>query len=210
MLAGVPSFFIRTTGCNLRCLWCDTPYTSWSPEGTRIGVPELLRLVRASGRRHVVVTGGEPLLQREIGTLTWALREAGLHVTVETAGTLAPAFVCDLLSLSPKTTNSDPGGRWRGRHIALRTDLAPLATLLARHADHQLKFVVREASDIAEILDLVDRLGAARDRVLLMPEGRNAGEVAGRAELVGRLCLEHGLRYSARLHLDLFGPGRGV
>ena len=210
MLAGVPSFFIRTTGCNLRCLWCDTPYTSWAPEGSRVAVPELLRLAHASGRRHVVVTGGEPLLQREIGTLTRALRETGHHVTVETAGTLAPGFVCDLLSLSPKTSNSDPDGRWRRRHIAQRTDLAPLVTLLARHADHQLKFVVQEASDIAEILALVERLGAARERVLLMPEGRTSAEVGARTELVGRLCLQHGLRYSPRLHLDLFGPGRGV
>jgi len=210
MLAGVPSFFIRTTGCNLRCAWCDTPYTSWAPEGTRVSVADLVGRARVAGRHHIVVTGGEPLLQREIGALTRALRVAGFHVTVETAGTLAPELDCNLLSLSPKTSNSDPDGRWRERHIALRTDLAPLATLLARHPDHQLKFVVRGAADLPEILALVERLGAARERVLLMPEGRTAAEVGSRAELVGRLCFEHGLRYSPRLHLDLFGPGRGL
>ncbi|MFI5142704.1 MAG: 7-carboxy-7-deazaguanine synthase QueE [Thermoanaerobaculales bacterium] len=210
MLTGVPSFFIRTTGCNLRCVWCDTPYTSWAPEGTHVAVAELLGRARASNLRHVVVTGGEPLLQREIGVLTRALREAGLHVTLETAGTLAPEFACDLLSASPKTSNSDPDGRWQQRHVALRSDLAPLAMLLAHHPEHQLKFVVRGAADLGEILPLVERLGVARERVLLMPEGRTAAEVAARVALVGRLCLDHGLRYSPRLHLELFGPGRGV
>ena len=210
MLAGVPSFFIRTSGCNLRCSWCDTPYASWRPEGRRVTVEELAAGAVASGCAHVVVTGGEPLLQREIGALTSALAVAGLHVTVETAGTLAPEFECSLLSVSPKTANSDPEGRFRERHRTLRLELAPLGKLLARHREHQLKFVVRDESDIPEVLDLVARLGAARERVVLMPEGRTGGEVAGRARAVAALCLRHGFRYSPRLHLDLFGPGRGV
>jgi 7-carboxy-7-deazaguanine synthase len=210
MLAGVPSFFIRTTGCNLRCSWCDTPYTSWEPEGSQISVGELVERAHAAGRRHVVVTGGEPLLQRELGTLTDSLRKSGYHITVETAGTLAPGFVCDLLSVSPKTSNSDPAGPWRERHRRRRADLASLDALLHRHPEHQLKFVVCDESDLGEVLELVERLAVARERVLLMPEGRTAEKAAAHAGLVGRLCLLHGLRYSPRLHLDLFGPGRGV
>ncbi len=210
VLAGTPSFFIRTSGCNLRCDWCDTPYASWRPEGRRVTVRELLGLTAATGRRHVVVTGGEPLLQRELRPLTEALAANGHHVTVETAGTLAPEFTCHLLSVSPKTGNSDPAGVWRERHRALRRDLAPLARLLARHAEHQLKFVVRGEQDLPEIVALVGTLGVARERVSLMPEGRTAAEVTGRAAEVGRLCLREGFRYSPRLHLDLFGAGRGV
>ncbi len=209
-LAGVPSFFIRTSGCNLRCAWCDTPYTSWRPEGRRRTVGDLVAEARAAGRRHVVVTGGEPLLQREIGPLTAALVAAGLHVTVETAGTLAPEFSCSLLSVSPKTANSDPGGSVGERHRCLRVELGPLRALLDRHREHQLKFVVRGEDDIGEITDLVRRLAAAADRVLLMPEGRTAAEVAQHAGAVAALCMRHGFRYSPRLHLDLFGGGRGV
>ncbi len=209
-LAGVPSFFIRTSGCNLRCAWCDTPYASWSPEGERRSVDELVAEAAAAGCGHVVVTGGEPLLQREIGALTRALAAAGLHVTVETAGTLAPDFVCSLLSVSPKTANSDPDGRFRERHRRLRADLGPVRALLARHPEYQLKFVVRGEADAAEVLSLVERLGAERGRVLLMPEGRTSEEVAGRARGVAALCLRHKFRYSPRLHLDLFGGGRGV
>jgi 7-carboxy-7-deazaguanine synthase len=210
VLAGVPSFFIRTSGCNLRCVWCDTPYSSWAPEGERIAVEELVARAERSGLRHVVITGGEPLLQREIGALTAPLAARGHHLTVETAGTVVKPFTCNLLSISPKTGNSDPDGQWRERHRRLRRDLAPTRRLLELHPEYQLKLVVRGESDIAEALALVADLGAPPDRVLLMPEGRTAAEVAARAAGVGRLCLAHGFRYSPRLHLDLFGSGRGV
>jgi 7-carboxy-7-deazaguanine synthase len=210
MLAGVPSFFIRTSGCNLRCAWCDTPYTSWQPEGRRSRVRELLAAASAAGLRHVVVTGGEPLLQRELAELTRGLAANGHHITVETAGTVAPEFDCHLLSVSPKTSNSDPEGRFRERHRDLRANLAPLRRLLARHPEHQLKFVVAGEGDVGDILDIVRRLDVARDRVLLMPEGRTAEQVATHAPAVARLCLRHGFRYTPRLHLELFGPGRGV
>jgi 7-carboxy-7-deazaguanine synthase len=210
MLAGVPSFFIRTSGCNLRCAWCDTPYTSWQPEGRRRSVRALVEEATVAGLRHVVVTGGEPLLQRELADLTRALASNGHHITVETAGTLAPEFDCHLLSVSPKTSNSDPEGTARDRHRAIRSSIEALQRLLFRHPEHQLKFVVQGEGDVEEILTLVGRLRAVRDRVLLMPEGRSAGEVAARGPAVARLCLDHGFRYSPRLHLELFGNIRGV
>ncbi len=211
ILAGVPSFFIRTAGCNLRCRWCDTPYTSWLPEGERRAVPDVVAEAAASGMRHAVVTGGEPLLQREIGALTRGLRGNGMHVTVETAATAAPDFSCDLLSVSPKTANSDPVGRQLERHRRLRSDLGPLRALLDRFPEHQLKFVIEDADDMPDVLQLLHAVGPlAPERVLLMPQGRTAGEVAGRAPEVAALCVAHGFRYTPRLHLDLFGGGRGV
>jgi 7-carboxy-7-deazaguanine synthase len=211
MLVGMPSFFIRTSGCNMRCRWCDTPYTSWLPEGERRSVDELVAEARDSGVAHVVVTGGEPLLQREIGDLTAGLTRSGHHVTVETAGTVDSDFDCDLLSVSPKTANSDPQGAWRERHRRLRTDLAPLKRLLGRFPEHQLKFVVTDGDDIPEVLRVLDGVGDVDpSRVLLMAEGRSASEVADKAPTISALCSEHGFRYTPRLHLDLFGGGRGV
>jgi 7-carboxy-7-deazaguanine synthase len=211
LLAGVPSHFIRTSGCNMRCRWCDTPYTSWEPEGERRPVGELVDGARASGVRHVVVTGGEPLLQREIGALTASLAAAGLHITVESAGTVDPPFHCDLLSLSPKTANSDPSDSHRDRHRQLRLNVALTAGLLKRFPEHQLKFVVEGAEDMPEILEMLAGFGAVEPaRVLLMAQGRTIEEVAERAPAIAALCLEHGFRYTPRLHLDLFGGGRGV
>jgi len=211
ILTGVPSFFVRTSGCNLRCRWCDTPYTSWLPEGDRRAVGDLVSEAVGSGVRHVVVTGGEPLLQREIGELTAGLKGEGLHITVETAGTVDPVFNCDLLSVSPKTSNSDPPGAARDRHRRLRQDRAPLRRLLQRFPEHQLKFVIDDADDLQEVRSVLEEIGGADPfRVLLMAQGRTADEVAQLAPAVAALCLEHGFRYTPRLHLDLFGGGRGV
>lgn len=109
-LSGVPSVFIRTSGCNLRCVWCDTPYASWNPEGTRQSVDLLLRAVEAHhAARHVVITGGEPMIAPGIRDLARELKQRDYHVTIETAATIAPdGIACDLASMSPKLLNSAP------------------------------------------------------------------------------------------------------
>src|SRR5512142_1991646 len=116
ILAGVPSVFVRTSGCNLRCVWCDTPYTSWQPEGNQMTVSEILAEVLRWPGGHTVVTGGEPMIAPEIIELCRDLRGAGQHVTIETAGTVFAPVDCDLMSISPKLANSTPvsreGGRW--------------------------------------------------------------------------------------------------
>jgi len=81
-LVGVPSVFIRTSGCNLRCAWCDTPYTSWQPEGTDLDLAQILDEVAAHPTRHVVVTGGEPMIAPDIIALTGRLRQRGMHMRV--------------------------------------------------------------------------------------------------------------------------------
>src|ERR1700739_4737510 len=84
-LAGVPSVFVRTSGCNLRCVWCDTPSACGSPEGRETRIDEILTEVRGYGASHVVVTGGEPMIAEGVVELTRAL---DMHVTIETAGTV--------------------------------------------------------------------------------------------------------------------------
>ena len=107
MLAGVPSVFLRTSGCNLRCTWCDTPYTSWKPEGDDQPLDAILADVRRHSATHVVVTGGEPMIQEDIVVLTRRLnKELDLHITIETAGTVYQPVTCDLMSISPKLANS--------------------------------------------------------------------------------------------------------
>src|SRR3990172_578382 len=101
-LLGVPSVFIRTSGCNLRCVWCDTPYTSWKPEGEERSFKEIMAAAAKYPARHVVVTGGEPLLAPEIEELTKRLKQRAYHITIESAATIFKPVACDLMSMSPK------------------------------------------------------------------------------------------------------------
>ena len=111
-LVGMPSVFVRTSGCNLRCAWCDTPYTSWQPEGDGASAGRRSwTKCRRIPRSYVVVTGGEPMIAPEIVPLTERLRASGMHITIETAGTVFQPVACDLMSISPKLANSTPGGR---------------------------------------------------------------------------------------------------
>src|SRR4051794_8512532 len=122
LLTGTPSVFVRASGCNLRCWFCDTPYTSWQPEGEDWSVEEIVDDVRRqqSSIHHVVITGGEPMLFAELIPLTQRLQTAGFHLTIETAGTLFLPVECDLMSISPKLASSTPSedraGRWSARH----------------------------------------------------------------------------------------------
>ena len=213
-LVGVPSFFIRTSGCNLRCVWCDTPYTSWRPEGTEMPLDRILDEWRAHPARHVVITGGEPMIAPEIVPLTHRLREAGAHITIETAGTVTAPVACDLMSISPKLANSTPPdsgpeGSWAARHERLRIQPAVLAELMGRY-EYQLKFVVQNPADVDEVRALVRQLGAAADRVILMPEGVTAEVLRERARWIAEVCKEEGFRFSPRLHVELYGNRRGV
>ena len=205
-LVGVPSAFIRTSGCNLRCSWCDTPYTSWSPEGREMSVEEIVAQARWFGASHAVVTGGEPMLFEETVELT---RSLGMHVTVETAGTVFRAVHCDLMSISPKLANSTPEGQFQAQHERLRYQPEVLKRLMAEYP-YQLKFVVSSEADLAEILRMMGETGADRGRVLLMAEGTDAETIRGRAEWIAQICKREGFRYSPRLHVDLWGNRRGV
>lgn len=213
VLVGVPSVFVRTSGCNLRCVWCDTPYTSWNPEGADMGVPEILEAVRGYSAKHVVVTGGEPMIAPEIVPLTQGLRDAGLHITIETAGTVFAPVACDLMSISPKLKNSVPlerdGGRWAAQHERLRFQPDVLRRLTGAY-DYQLKFVIAAPEDVVEAASLVSEIQADQTRVVLMPEGISAATLLERARWIAEICKERGWRYSPRLHVDLWGDRRGV
>lgn len=212
-LVGVPSVFVRTSGCNLRCTWCDTPYTSWSPEGEEFSIEQITRTVAGFSGIHVVITGGEPMIAREITGLTRMLNEASRHITVETAGTVYAPVTCDLMSISPKLSNSIPyereGGRWAGQHNRLRHQPEVLKRLI-REYPYQLKFVVTAPEDLNEINEIRHSLSAEPERIILMPEGTNRELVRERGLWLAEVCKTSGYRYSPRLHIDLWGDRRGV
>jgi 7-carboxy-7-deazaguanine synthase len=208
-LVGVPSVFVRTSGCNLRCRWCDTPYTSWQPEGSELSIGQIVDEVKGHPARHVVITGGEPMIAPEIVPLTGRLRREGLHITIETAGTVCPAVECDLMSISPKLANSTPEGPFAARHERLRIQPDVLVELMARYP-HQLKFVVEKREDVSEVVALVRALAADPANVILMPEGTDRDVVRERGVWLAEVCKAEGFRFSPRLHVELWGDRRGV
>ena len=235
-LTGTDSVFVRASGCNLRCRYCDTPYASWEPEGEDLSVADILARMEqlAGGERvagglarrgdgtasgsdraahHAVITGGEPMLFAELIPLAQSLHEHGWHVTIETAGTLYLPVTCDLMSISPKLSNSTPGPaqqpRWSQRHEANRHSAEVIRRLIAEY-DFQLKFVVDRPEDCDEVLRYLEAFPHIdRSRAMLMPQGTDAAELTGKAQWLEPYCVQHGLGFCPRRHIEWFGPGRG-
>jgi 7-carboxy-7-deazaguanine synthase len=233
-LTGVESVFIRVSGCNLRCRYCDTDYASWSANGNELSVQEILQAVdRCSAAeppehlksdlttrysplatpRHAVITGGEPMLFDETVSLTRFLRQAGWHVTIETNGTRYLLVACDLLSISPKLRNSSPpperGPHWHLKHESGRHAPRVIERLIDEY-EYQVKFVIDTPEDCREVERYLTEMPRIdRRRVLLMPQGTDLTLLADKAHWLEPYCRQHGLSFCPRKHLEWFGPGRG-
>jgi 7-carboxy-7-deazaguanine synthase len=173
----------------------------------------ILAAVRRHWSGYVVVTGGEPMIAPDIVKLTEGLKRIEHHITIETAGTVFQPVVCDLMSISPKLSNSTPherdGGRWAAQHDRLRIQPDVLRKLMESYP-YQLKFVVKSPDDVAEVKALAGDLEAEKARVLLMPEGTDAVTLRERGPWIAEVCKSHGFRYCPRLHVDLYGNKRGT
>jgi 7-carboxy-7-deazaguanine synthase len=215
LLAGVPSIFIRTSGCNLRCHWCDTPYASWKPEGPEMSVEEILEKITEWNCDHVVLTGGEPMIAPDLPELAAVLKKQNKHITIETAGTILPKGIpCDLASLSPKLSNSTPPPErdpaWAKKHESTRLQPEVISEWIRKYP-FQLKFVVSSENDLVEIKDLLSRLPPVPlPQILLMPEGIDVKTLATRSPWLVDICKREGFRYCPRLHIELFGHSRGT
>ena len=216
VLTGVPSVFVRTSGCNLRCNWSDTPYASWNPEGDQRSVAQILAEIQSHPAQHVVLTGGEPMIAKDLPVLAQEIKKLGHHITIETAATVSPeGIACDLASLSPKLLNSAPDARlsatWRKKHEATRWQPDVVRAWIDAYP-YQFKFVVTQPADVDELEGMLKSLGREipRHRVLLMPEGITLEAIRARAGWLGELCKARGYRYAHRLHIELYGNTRGT
>lgn len=213
-LTGTASVFVRTSGCNLRCWYCDTPYASWAPEGEDVSVEEIAARVAELDCDHVVLTGGEPMLFAELIPLTAGLRRRAGHVTIETAGTLYLPVECDLMSISPKLSNSIPtpqqDPRWSRRHQRSR-HVAEVIRRLVSEYDYQVKFVVDQPEDCREVEAYLREFPEIdRARAMLMPQGTDAERLAEKAAWLKPYCAEHGLGFCPRRQIEWFGGKRGT
>lgn len=223
-LAGVPTVFVRTSGCNLRCWFCDSYYTSWEPTHAWMDLDDILGAVQEYERaEHVVVTGGEPMIHDAVTDLLKRLDDAGYHTTVETNGTIYRDTSIDLASISPKLQSSTPtdqkdptgDGEWAARHDRHRINKQALVALLESY-ESQLKFVVTSSDDMHEIEDLIGQIRELttttipNNDILLMPEGMTREKLDESRTDVAALAKEYGYRYTPRLHVDLWNDAPGT
>lgn len=181
-----------------------------------MSVEEILAEVQKHPAKHVVLTGGEPMIAPGIRELAFQLQDGGYHITIETAGTIAPrGIACDLASVSPKLAHSAPDSRlddaWRKKHEELRWQPDIVAEWIAA-GNFQLKFVVGSEADIAEIETMLRETLCAvpPSKVLLMPEGTTIERLRERAAWLSEVCKAKGFRYAHRLHVELYGNQRGT
>ncbi len=222
-LCGVPSLFVRLQGCNLRCRWqtcdgttsvCDTAHT-WAAGGTEMSVDDVLATLMGNmGKmRHVVITGGEPLLQPDAVTaLIDLLRNERIHTTIETNGLTdsIPTSMPDLMSISPKLSAS--GLTEAERMTSARGTRILTQAALSDGRDVQLKFVVCRPEDADEIkADYADSIALIRaDDIIVMPLGANLATLSRTRETALKMAIDNGWRYGPRLHIDLFGNKEGT
>jgi organic radical activating enzyme len=209
---GKPCIFIRLAHCNLTCSWCDTKYTwdfasyDYAREVSLVPVRELAQRVQSAPSGHLVVTGGEPLLQQRALVRLLAELDPQIGVEVETNGTVVPLPALSARvnhwNVSPKLSHA--GDR---RSLRIRTDA--LATLRDTGCAW-LKLVVCTAGDLQEIVELAAELRWPNERVLLMPQAATAAELRARLPEVKAWAAEHGYGWSTRLHIELWGGRRGV
>ena len=210
---GTPSVFLRLALCNLTCSWCDTGYTwdwkryDYEREVMELSLERVEESILGYGCRHLVITGGEPLLQQTgLVHLVRSLKEQGFTFEVETNGTIAPhpqmLEDIDQWNVSPKLGTSG--------NAPHRREIPEALLSFANVAGAYFKFVVAKLDDLEEISALVDRYTLPRAQVVLMPEGQTADALRERSQWLSKLCTEKGFRFTPRLHILLWGDKRGT
>lgn len=210
-LAGMPSVFVRLAGCPLRCRWCDTKY-AWSPSaGEELSGEQITEKIASYPTRHIVITGGEPMTNPELKVLLEISAGRQRHITIETSGIrFIPDLPCDLMSISPKLSNSTPAEpALAAEHENMRFDSQALQKLIDSY-QYQLKFVVDDPEDLDEIAVCLKKLGNVNpDKVFLMPQATTPGKLLAKSKMLARICERTGFALSQRLQVLLWNNEKG-
>jgi organic radical activating enzyme len=196
--AGREAVFLRLALCNLRCVWCDTKY-SWR-DGVDMSIYDVYsRLVElGSNVKHLVVTGGEPLLWiNELIPLLRMIKDLGWYVEVETNGTIPPDGLVDYVdefNVSPKLSNSGLPIRVRINELAIREFVISGKAVF--------KFEIEDQKDEEEVLWFINRFGIPRDRIYLMSQCTSRDECIRKDEEITKpMAARLGIRFTPRLHI---------
>lgn len=228
--AGIAHLLIRVTGCPLRCQFkdsfCDTPFTSWSPEKSSYSIADIPEFLdKYSHIDYVMITGGSPTLYPDgLIHLCNVLHDSGKFITIETEGSIAVRTKAQFISLSPKLKSSVPrlgseipftSGKFVTdqqiqQHEKHRCNYEAMKYLIQNHTDYQLKPVISSPSDLDEVREIQEVLGVPNDKVYLMPEGTTIDALQKNRQWLFDLVVNENYRYSDRLHVLAYGDKRGV
>lgn len=203
---GQRCIFLRLKGCNLYCSWCDTK-DSWE-QGNPLNegvfwatTEEVKNLIQEYDSRHLVITGGEPLLQQKaLGELIELLD--GYYIEIETNSTILPNIEVNQFNVSPKLNHSgNKPGDCEKPEVLLK---------LAKKKNVDFKFVVEKKSDIQEVIQFVQKYNICKENVFLMALGKTKQELESRENMVREFAEKYGFSFTDRLHVKLYGDRRGV
>jgi 7-carboxy-7-deazaguanine synthase len=227
---GVPSIFVRTSLCNLHCIWCDTDYT-WNWKGTRFphifdakpdyqkfdkkdwialtSIAQIVQIIQTFEGKNIILTGGEPMIQQaELVLLMHYLRNLSseYRFETETNGTILPTpdfdNLIDQYNVSPKLENSGNSKKLREKEKVYR--------FFAQNPKSNFKFVVSEVNDLQEVLFLIKKYNIPSEKIYLMPEGTTPELLSEKREWLIEICKKYNFRFSDRLHIQIWGSKKGV
>ena len=209
--AGKPAVFLRTAECNLKCVWCDTKYTwdwknyDYSKEVNEISIKEVRQSLEQFRVRHLVITGGEPLMQQDDLAELLTFLKPKFYVEVETNGTILPnnalSVLVDQWNVSPKTKNS-------GNPLEMCED-NECYTFFSKKKNCYFKYVVESEDDLIEINQFISKYSLKKDRVLLMTQAITKEEILAKENSVFTISKKNSLGFSPRLHVMKWGSQRG-
>ena len=209
--AGKSAVFLRTAECNLKCVWCDTKYTwdwknyDYSKEVNEMSIKEVRQSLEQFRIRHLVITGGEPLMQQDDLAELLTFLKPEFYVEVETNGTILPnntlSVLVDQWNVSPKTKNS-------GNPLEMCED-NECYTFFSKKKNCYFKYVVESEDDLIEINQFISKYSLKKDRVLLMTQAITKEEILSKENSVFTISKKNSLGFSPRLHVMKWGSQRG-
>ncbi|MEC9282640.1 MAG: 7-carboxy-7-deazaguanine synthase QueE [Bdellovibrionota bacterium] len=221
---GRPAIFLRLSGCNLRCEWlnsdgstslCDTPYSSHQPEKLLKSIDDIVEDIKSYPCKYVVITGGEPYLQKAIAPFISELKNLGYYVCIETNASIYFETEADFISMSPKLSTScvDKSENFES-HQKRRKNIEALASFTKQH-DFQFKFVINCKDDLLEAKEMIAEIEAvtapiAKDKILLMPQAVTKKQLEEKSEQVIEWAMEFGYSFCDRMHIRIWNDKRGV
>ena len=209
--AGKHAVFLRTSECNLKCVWCDTKYTwdwknyDYSKEVNEMSIKEVRQSLEQFRIRHLVITGGEPLMQQDDLAELLTFLKPEFYVEVETNGTILPnnalSTLVDQWNVSPKTKNS-------GNPLEM-CEVNECYTFFSKKKNCYFKYVVESEDDLIEINQFISKYSLKKDRVLLMTQAITKEEILAKENNVFTISKKNSLGFSPRLHVMKWGSQRG-